>query len=517
VAVAAAATEPEAAPPTVVEPLAPAPLSANAAAWYGTRPRIDRQVGADEAVALALQYSPVIAAMQQDVEMARQMLAMARARTAPMASANAWATAGDAAMIVNGAPGVEPLVSRLVPSGPSLDLNFMAMYPLFTGGRLGAQINAERSRLQATEQELQTMRLDMALQVLTMVRRLTTMRGMIEVAHQAVLANEERLRIDRATYAAGKVPLANVLRNEAELANSRQQLANQVRDYRLMLADLKAMLGVHPFSAFDIITPAVSLPATPPAELVQPAEGPAPSPAPVVTPATPDTAVLADLDAAARHRPELAGARSRILAAGYDLSAANAAFRPQVSAFGMADLFASRMNAMERWEEYTIGIAVSLPLFDGGMRGAQVRKARAERARLTAQEQDTALRVTREVDQAHERIAAARTNIETSRAALAAAREDYRLMQLRYQAGLAVNVEVLDALRMRTMAEVNYLTAVQELAIAEDQRRRAVGDPALLATTPASDAAAAEPLGRSKEELPAANGERSLSQPTPAG
>ncbi len=129
-------------------------------------------------------------------------------------------------------------------------------------------------------------------------------------------------------------------------------------------------------------------------------------------------ALLADLDAAARQRPELAGARARILAAGHDVSAANAAFLPQVGLFGMADFFASRMNDMDRWEEYTVGVGVSLPLFDGGMRSAQVRRARAERARLTALEQDAALKVARDVAQAHERSAAARTNIATAVAEL---------------------------------------------------------------------------------------------------
>jgi len=473
-------------------------LTPAATDWYATRPRIDDPISAAEAVALALEYSPVIAAMAQDVEMARQMLAMARARTAPMVSANVWGTYGDNPMIVSGMPGVEPAVSRLVPGSLSLDANFMAMYPLFTGGRLGATIDAERSRLQATRQDLETMRFDMALQVLTMARRLATMRGMVEVAREVEVTNAERLRIDRAAFDEGRVPWANVLRNEAELANAQQQVVNQVRDYRVMLADLKAMLGVHPLSALDLTMPDVRLPATAApddatgAAVAAPVVGPSPAsastvptaPLSVVSPSSPDAALLADLDAAARQRPELAGARARILAAGHDVSAANAAFLPQVGLFGMADFFASRMNDMDRWEEYTVGVGVSLPLFDGGMRSAQVRRARAERARLTALEQDAALKVARDVAQAHERSAAARTNIATARSALTAAREDFRLMQLRYQAGMAVNAEVLDALRMRTMAEVNYLTSVQELAIAEDQRLRAVGDPSLL-TAPA--------------------------------
>lgn len=455
---------------TTPGPVVAAPAAgSSAAAWYGTRPRVDRAVDPDEAVALALRYSPVIAAMREDVEMARQMLAMARARTLPMIGANAWGTYGDAQMIVGGFPGVEPAANRMVPAGPSLDANFMAMYPLFTGGRLEARVGAERNRLRASAQDLQAMRFDLAVEVLTMVRRLTTMRGMIEVAQEEVATNDERWRNDEASFKVGRLPLANVLRNEAELANAQQRLANQVRDFRVMLADLKALVGVHPLSALDIGIAAEDPP--PAAAAVAPVASAAP---------LDDPALLADLDLAARRRPELAGARARVLAAGHDLDAARAEFLPQVSLFGMADLFANRMNNTGRWEEYLAGVGVSLPLFDGGMRSAQVRRARAERARLTAQEQDTALRVAREVTQVHERLAAARLNVATARTVLASAREDYRLMQLRYQNGLALNVEVLDALRMRTMAAVNHLAAVQELAIATDEKRRATGDPSLL-------------------------------------
>jgi multidrug efflux system outer membrane protein len=208
--------------------------------------------------------------------------------------------------------------------------------------------------------------------------------------------------------------------------------------------------------------------------------------------AVPDETLRRDLATAVLQRPELAAARARLQAAGYDLRAAEAAFQPQVSLFGMGDVFANRMNDMDRWGEYIAGAAISLPLFDGGERAAARRRARAEQARLTAQEQETALRVAREVTQAHEQLAAARQNVATAEAALAAAREDYRLMQLRYQAGMAVNVEVLDSLRMRTMAQTNYLQAVLERDTAEDQLRRAVGEPALAAPpAPGPDGGAA--------------------------
>ncbi len=61
-----------------------------------------------------------------------------------------------------------------------------------------------------------------------------------------------------------------------------------------------------------------------------------------------------------------------------------------------------------------------------------------------------ALQVISEVQTAHLALQAAEQNIQTARAAITAAEEDYRVTQLRYEAGRGVNVEVLDALAALT-------------------------------------------------------------------
>jgi outer membrane protein TolC len=468
-------------PAAAIAPPRPTPAAPVVDAYPG-RPRLDVTLTPEEAAGLALRYSPVIAAMAEDVELARRMLALVRAANAVTLSAGAWGTVADADMVVPGAPNVDPAQSRILPGGGSLDAGLMAMYPLFTGGRLAAQSRAESQRLKAGEADLRALRLDLALQARTLARRLAAMAGMVDVEREAAETDAERLRNDRAAHAAGRVTLAAVLRDQAELAVARQQWANEVRDHHLMLADLRALLGVHPLSHLDILDPTVALPATT-SESAAALPDPPPLPAGGEH-ATVSDAERADMDLAARQRPELAAARARLLGAGDDTRAAEAAFGPQVSLIGMADLFANRMNTGGRVGDYLVGAAVSLPLLDGGARREQTGQARAAQRKLSAQEQETALRVASEVSQAHAKLSAARGNLDTALTALAAAREDYRLMQLRYEAGMAVNAEVLDALRMRTMAAVNYLTAAHELAVARDERLRAVGDPTILNSKP---------------------------------
>lgn len=413
---------------------------------FGARPRIEGELTADEAVAIALEHSPVLRMADQDIELARQMVAMVRARLAPQVSVNAWATYGDGAMMVRGAPGVEPSPGRMIQPGPSLDANFMAMLPLYTGGRLESAVRAERQRASATEADWETVRLDLALDVRRLLHQATFRQAMIDIYDALVATQAERLRVDQGRFAVGKIPEFYLRRDEAALAEARQQRVNAVRDLNTTLADLRTVLGVHPLSA---IVPAAEAPA----EVIVPDLAPA-------------------LDLAARQRSELAAVRARILAAGADEASANAQFQPQISAFGMADLFANRRP---RTEEYLVGIGIGLPLFDGGERLAEVRRARAQRAKLTAREEAVALSIANQVVAARERLLAATENLTTAAEAVEAAREDYRVAQARYAAGKSINVEVLDALAAKVRAEVNLAIARQEQAIAAEELTRALG------------------------------------------
>lgn len=59
--------------------------------------------------------------------------------------------------------------------------------------------------------------------------------------------------------------------------------------------------------------------------------------------------------------------------------------------------------------------------------------------------------------------------------ALVAAREDYRVARLRYEAGKSIPVEVLDALSARTRAASNQVQALYDWNVARDQLLRAGG------------------------------------------
>jgi outer membrane protein TolC len=123
----------------------------------------------------------------------------------------------------------------------------------------------------------------------------------------------------------------------------------------------------------------------------------------------------------------------------------------------------------------TFGVVASLPILDGGLRRSQVRAAEAERERLAQEAARLTLQVQQEVTNAWLALQAAAQNVHTAEAGLRSAQEDYRVTQIRYEAGKGINLEVLDAITARTRAETNRAQALYEYGVAQDQLQRAVG------------------------------------------
>jgi outer membrane protein TolC len=183
---------------------------------------------------------------------------------------------------------------------------------------------------------------------------------------------------------------------------------------------------------------------------------------------------LEDLLALAeKQRPELIAARRRVEAVASSITAAKSAFKPRLSLMAMADSMKAR--DAERFTGATFGIVIGLPLLDGGMRKATVSEATAQQRKSLADYEKVALQVIRDVEIAWLALQAAERNVKTAEIAIAAAEEDYRVVQLRYESGRGVNVEVLDTLTALTRARTNHAQALFDDSVAKDQLLRAMG------------------------------------------
>jgi outer membrane protein TolC len=460
------------------------------------RPTINGTLTIDKAGAIALRESPIVRGATAEVEAALGRVSAARAERRPFITANLFATDGTFSNLVGSPPlAAMPGMQMNVPRGAFFDQNVSLMYPLYTSGRLRTLVRQAEALRNASQADLEVQRQDIILLTRTAYREVQARRALVDVQQARLQENEEELRLDRTRVEEGKLPPFSVLRQEAEVAATQQELTNAKRDVELAVTQLKTVMGVNPASNLEITA---SLAYQPSAELLPPliksvadlntlpaqqktlpalpSATTIPTPAPLT--AQPQTstspAELPALLRVAEHsRPELQAAAQRVAAAVQEISSVRSAFRPQVNAFGLGDIQKMRGDAATGGVTY--GIAASVPIFSGGQRGARVQQAEAMRRKQEAELDRLSLQIAQEVTNAILNVRAAEQNIGTAQAALKSAQEDYRLARIRYEAGKSVFVEVLDAQTTRVRAESNVVQALYSYNVAYDQLLRAIG------------------------------------------
>ncbi|UNU41530.1 efflux transporter outer membrane subunit [Sphingopyxis sp. YF1] len=146
-------------------------------------------------------------------------------------------------------------------------------------------------------------------------------------------------------------------------------------------------------------------------------------------------------------RPDIVAARLRADAAGRRIDVARADFYPNISLSALVGLQSLGLSHLfDKGSGYgNGGVALSLPIFDGGRLQGRYRGARADYDLAVASYDRTLVAALREVaDTVASRAANARQLAER-RAALAAAEEAAKLAGLRYRAGLSNQIVALTA------------------------------------------------------------------------
>jgi NodT family efflux transporter outer membrane factor (OMF) lipoprotein len=146
-------------------------------------------------------------------------------------------------------------------------------------------------------------------------------------------------------------------------------------------------------------------------------------------------------------RSDIAAARWRVEASLKDLSAAKAQFYPNVNLVAFAGLSSIGFDKLlkSESEQWGVGPAIRLPLFDGGRLRANLRGKTAD---LDAAIESYNAQVLDAVHEVADRITSAqavRRQQEQQGAAQTAAETAYAIAQQRYKAGLSTYLNVLSA------------------------------------------------------------------------
>lgn len=126
-------------------------------------------------------------------------------------------------------------------------------------------------------------------------------------------------------------------------------------------------------------------------------------------------------------------------------------------------------------EGYSVGVVVTLPIFDGFMRENALNTAKAKLERAAQAEGLVRQQIAKDVNQAALMLAAAEKGVEASRRGLESAEEDFRVVKERFESGRGILVEILDAQVAVTRARFNAVNALADYQSAAAMWLRATG------------------------------------------
>ena len=323
-------------------------------------------------------------------------------------------------------------------------------YELDLWGKLRATTQAARADLLASEAARETVRITLAADVAKGYFALRSLDGQVEATRRALGLREDGLKLQQKRFDGGVISEYDYRQLEAEAAAARAQLPPLERDREIQEAALAVLLGRSPKA---IMEGAVSRNEKAVAQLL-----------PAVVPQGLPSELLL-------RRPDLVEAEQRMVAANARIAVARSAMFPSIQLTGFLGSEAQALSSLFTGPAgiWQLAAIVAAPIFAGGRLQAQVGAAEAREKQALAGYQGAIQNAFREVRAALAAQTRARESFEAESARAGALTSALRLARLRYDNGLASQLDVIDAERNLLAAEIARHEALraQRAAVAD--------------------------------------------------
>ena len=391
-------------------------------------------------IAAAQAVSPTLATAQARIAQARATRVSAGAALGPTLNASASASRG------------RPDLS--VPLGTSASAGLQAAWEFDLFGGSAAGRDAAEARLAGARATWHDARVSVAAEVAATYTSLRACEAQLAQAQLDATSRGETSRLTELAAKAGFQPPASAALARASAAQGSSLVTQQRAQCDLAVKSLVALTGL-----------------AEPALRSQLAAGSArlPQPAQIAINSVPAQALS--------QRPDLFAAGRELLAASADVSQSQAQRYPRIALNGSigAARFSSGAGTLDG-TVWSLGpVSVSLPLFDGGVRSANVSAARARHAEASANYAARLRTAVREVEEALialQSTGARNTDAQVATEGFAAS---YRATDARYKGGLASLFELEDARRSALQAQSALIELQRERVAAWISLYRALG------------------------------------------
>ena len=321
--------------------------------------------------------------------------------------------------------------------------------PLYTGGRVEGQIAVAKLGKTSAQEEILRVEQATKLSAVQAYFGLLAYEELQDVYHEAVTNMQGHVDNVTAQYNVGTVAKLDVLTSNVSLADAKTNAVTADNNVAIAEANLNNILGLPlqtklqlvdhhlPFESYNI-------------------------------------SLQEALDYAMTYRPEVLQAALSVRQAEENIGIANAGNMPTVS-----------VGASNDWSDDTFPGAgnsswrvtggVSFNFYDGGATNARVQQAKQALLAARETEQQTREAVQLAVKQAYLNIRSAAQRVEASQSSVAEAEESFKIARVRYQAGVGINLDVLDAQLNLNQAQTNYIQALYDYNVGIAQLEQAMG------------------------------------------
>jgi outer membrane protein, multidrug efflux system len=384
--------------------------------------------------------SPTVGTAKSRIEQARAARTIAGAALLPTLDASVGASRGN--------------TQPPLPLATTVQGGLQAAWEIDVFGANRATRDAAQSRLDGAQAQWHEARVSVAAEVANQYVALRTCERQLAVATADAQSRSETARlVDLAARAGFQAPASAALAR----ASAAEGKARQTQQQAQCDLDVKALVALTALAEPDLrkqiaAAPGEQAPFAPIAIAQLPAQ------------------VLAQ-------RPDLFQAEREVAAASAEIGSAQAQRYPRLGLSGSIGALHMRSDGVNTdLTTWSIGpLSLSIPLFDGGRRAANVDAARARYEEAAVNYQARARQAVREVEEAMVNLESTALRNEDAKVATEGYRVSFNATQSRYQNGLASLVELEDARRTALAAEMALVALQRERQAAWIALYRAAG------------------------------------------
>lgn len=297
-------------------------------------------------------------------------------------------------------------------------------------GRIRHTYGAARAASAASEADRQAVQLALSAQVATTYFALRALDSQVAVLQRTLRLRGDSLEIQRQRAKSGATGDVDVLRAQVEQSNTEADLNDAVQE-RAQIENALAVLCGRPATDFHLAA--------------QPLEHASLPQVPAVIPAQ----LLA-------RRPDLVEAERRIAAASEGVKAVRAQFYPRFNLLANFGSESAEFSQLARDDSrvWSIGGAISIPIFEGGRRVANVHAAQSRTEQAVAAYRQTALTAFREAENALSALRQRTLQADARQRVSRDSRRVFDALQQTYLQGGINYLDVIDAQRVLLSAEL---------------------------------------------------------------